>query len=104
MSLKDLLVSDTPRKSSQEYFEKNGISEIERLPEVWKTNIGNVISDGNNRAYFLAKEGESEMLVKYRGELTPFGYNHTTIVDDAENLQKMGIRTVYDLVSGMESQ
>lgn len=98
MNLSDLLVSDTPRKKSQEYFRINGIDAIDDLPEVWNSNIGNIISDGNNRAYFLAEKGESKIAVNYRGDLPIFAYTHTNIVDDAQKLKNSGINSAYDLV------
>ena len=67
--------------------------------QIWKTELGNLISDGNQRAAVLTEKGVKEIEVDYQEEIPEYLDNFRDIVlERAQALQQAGIFTPYDLL------
>lgn len=102
INLEDLQPTDTLRESSQSYLQTLTYEEIEKrhgLPQVWKTDIGLLISDGNQRAADAYKKGLKEIRVDFQTDDIPdyFLDYLNLVISEAELLRKQGIHSPKDL-------
>ena len=92
--------ADNLRDEVQISLENLSIEEVEniqRAPQVWDIEDFRMISDGNNRIAYCAREGAEDVLVEYCGQC-PEEYLFILEEDikKAKELRKQGIFTAYD--------
>jgi hypothetical protein len=104
--ISELQPSDTPRDSTICYYNSlgDGLNKLERLPQVWETDEGLLISDGNNYVVFQAYKGVDEIEVEYQSRSSLDQFSHIfadgvdRLLEDVQILKGLGVTSPYDLV------
>ena len=89
-NVSDLMPSDLPKDRTIAYYFSLSEEEIKtHIPQVWLTDEGYVLSDGNNYVVFHCYRGFSEIEV---------GDDINKTVRDVKILKELGVESPYDLV------
>ena len=100
-NVSDLMPSDLPKDRTIAYYFSLSEEEIKtHIPQVWLTDDGYVLSDGNNYVVFHCYRGFSEIEVNYCGRCNEemFGDDINKTVRDVKILKELGVESPYDLV------
>lgn len=103
VNLAELQPTDTLRADTISFLETltpEQILDIKGQIQVWETNKGLLISDGNNRAAVLVSKGRQKIEVDYisRREAETYCPDFLdTVIGRAESLSSKGILSPYDL-------
>ena len=103
IEIAELQPTDTLRQEAVSYLSELSLIEIESrhgMPQVWETEKGLLISDGNQRIATMAKRGEIHAKVDYcnLGKVPAAeSYFLDTITKRAEQLRNQGIYSPGDL-------
>ncbi len=104
IEIAELQPTDTLRVEVINYYSALSNDEIKAkhgVPQVWQTNRGMLISDGNNRTGIYAKRGAKLIEVDFQDGINNildcFSEYLEEIVSRAEDLRKQGIFSPHDL-------
>ncbi|MHA1866257.1 MAG: hypothetical protein ACTSWZ_07110 [Candidatus Heimdallarchaeaceae archaeon] len=69
------------------------------LPQVWETEAGLIISDGNHRTAIRASRGRTKVLVDYQGKVPEYlASEEIEILRRAKKMRVLGVYSPYDLL------
>ncbi len=104
IEIAELQPTDTLRPEAVAYFMSLSHEEIRErhgIPQVWETERGIIISDGNNRTGVYARKGIKRLEVDFQKgikDIPDYFLDYLNgIISQAEVLKMQGIYTPYDL-------
>ena len=101
VKISDLQPTDTLKDSTMRYYSSLTQEEFIRLqkPQVWSTDQGLIISDGNNYTVFCASRGQEKIEVQYGGHPENFLFLLDKDLENARILKELGVNSPYDLLN-----
>ena len=113
LPIRDLQPTDLPKDGVMDHYRSLGdeFYDLKELPQVWKTEEGYLISDGNNQILMSACKGNEEVEVDFNdfNDLNPiyrelFEESIIEMREGAEALRDLGVKSVYDLFDSFNFQ
>ena len=99
VKIEELQPSDVPRKKTLKYYSSLSFEELFNLstkPQVWVTDLGLIVSDGNNYIFESARRGLREIEVEINKEMKEYGFPTNETIIDATALREIGVKSCYD--------
>ncbi|MEK6891523.1 MAG: hypothetical protein AABX03_05305 [Nanoarchaeota archaeon] len=99
VKINQLQPSDVPRKDTLKFYSSLTLEQLGKLdhkPQVWVTNEGLIVSDGNNYIFENARRGLEEVEVDLCGDGSNFGFPTEDTLNDIGYLRNIGIKSPYD--------
>lgn len=99
VKISQLQPSDVPRKGTLKFYSSLTLEQLSNLqtkPQVWVTDNGLIISDGNNYIFENVRRGVEEVEVDLNYEQRGYGFPTEETCRDANSLRSIGINSPYD--------
>tara|TARA_Y100000310_G_C20577130_1_gene761003 strand:- start:502 stop:867 length:366 start_codon:yes stop_codon:yes gene_type:complete len=113
LPIRELQPTDLPTDRTMAFYDSlgEGFYDLDKIPQVWKTNKGYFISDGNNQIFMSAYKGKKDVEVDFNDldNLDPAykGFFEEAIEEmqeGAQALRELGVANVYDLFDSFNFQ
>lgn len=97
--ISDLQPTHIPKRSTLAYYGSLSPDQLQKMPkpQVWASDLGPIISDGNNYVFYHYRNGNEEIEVEYVEVPSEYKFLLDSAVLDAEIFRYHGIVTPKDL-------
>jgi hypothetical protein len=99
----DLQPTHIPKRSTLAYYGSLSQEQLQKMPkpQVWASDLGPIISDGNNYIFYHLRTGSQEIEADYVEIPLQYSYLLESAILDAEIFRSYGIRSPKDLCKFM---